>query len=494
MTQNVAAPRPLRRRVIRSAAAAVTAAISLSMLPALTATASADGPDCEQGAFCVWEDADFQGRKFNGTGDGAAWFTGGASWLNDVVSSAKNYTGKWVGVYEHTGPQQIISCFPPNTQLANFRDSKLGDANDKASAYVIANTEQEACGVATQATKKINCEEAKEDFNASASVGSGFTPGSGGNASNMALAAIGMLRDAYRTKAQRGAAVQKMVEAASQARPGLNIMVYDVKHDPDYSDPNKPRWIDSLTGVREVGDVLYCNQWDGTVHTYRIWAFEGGEFTNQSDGGWINWGFYGRFTRMNPDGSANPENGSRVRFYPSANGTPRSSNGISPSLGTGGGGTSTNGGSTGGGSTGGAAGTSNRPAHGQVATLTAANGLAVDLAQSSTTPGTSVQAYSKNNSDAQKWAFWDKGNNNWLIETNFRGGKVIDRDVNTNRTGLWNTADGATNQLWQFTDAGNGWAQIRNSRDGNCLTADTAGQALTVQTCDSGDHQKFRLN
>ncbi|WHM37891.1 RICIN domain-containing protein [Streptomyces sp. BPTC-684] len=489
MPENSTVPRPSRRpTAIRTAAATITAMIGLSMVPALATTAYADGPDCDQGAFCVWEDADFQGRKFTGTGDGQAWFTGGASWLNDVVSSAKNNTGKWVGVYEDIGPQKIISCFPPNTQLANFRDSKLGDANDKASAYVIGNSEQDACGIATQATRKINCDEAKQDPGVSASVGSGFAPGSSGNASNLALSALSMLQDAYRTKAQRGATVQKLVEGASRAQPGLNIMVYDVKHDPDDRDPNKPRWIDSLTGVHEVGDVLYCNQWDGTIHTYRIWAFEGGEFTNQSDGGWINWGFYGRFTRMNPDGSANSESGSRVRFYPQANGTPRSINGISPDFGTAGGGTGTSGGSTGG-----TSGASNRPAHGQVAALTAANGLAVDLAQGSTTPGTRVQAYGKNNSDAQKWAFWDKGNGNWLIETNFRGGMVIDRDVNSNRTGLWKTAEGATNQLWQFADAGNGWAQIRNSRDGNCLTADTAGQALAVQSCDGSDHQKFRL-
>ncbi|MER7850512.1 RICIN domain-containing protein [Kitasatospora sp. NPDC096077] len=497
MTHHPTLLRTARRLASRGVLATATAALALATVPALSTTAHADGGDCDPGAYCLWADADFQGAKFTVTGEGTVRFEGAAAWFNDQASSAKNNTGKWVGVYDNITPDRIISCFPPNTQLQNFRDSKLGDANDKASAVVVAATEQGACGVATPATSRINCGDSASNSSVPAAVGSGWAAGSDSAGSDLAIALFNMAVDAYRSKAQRAETVHKLIDAAVKARPGLNVMVYDVKHDPDTADPNKPRWIDQLTGVHDAGDILYCNPWDGTIHTYRIWTFEGGEFTNQSDGGWLNWGFYGRFSRLNPDGSDNPDHGSRVRFYPPANGSPRSANGIGPAFGTGadggngGGGTSGNGGNGGGGSV--PSGTSNRPAHGQVAQLSAANGLVVDLAGSSTSPGTKVQAWGGNGSAAQKWAFWDKGNGNWLIETNFRGGMVIDRDVNSNRTGLWHVADGATNQLWQFVDAGGGYAQIRNTRDGACLTADSAGQALAVQSCDGGSHQRFQL-
>ncbi|MCH0542555.1 stress protein [Streptomyces sp. MUM 203J] len=51
------------------------------------------------------------------------------------------------------------------------------------------------------------------------------------------------------------------------------------------------------------GKRLYANvQW-GNIY-YGLWIAESGEFTNEGDGGWINWGFKGWFDR----------NGGHVKF------------------------------------------------------------------------------------------------------------------------------------------------------------------------------------
>lgn len=57
---------------------------------------------------------------------------------------------------------------------------------------------------------------------------------------------------------------------------------------------------DKLNGVKQYGSATY----DGV--TYGIWIFEDGEFTNQGDGGYINWAFRGVWER--------PDNGGYVKF------------------------------------------------------------------------------------------------------------------------------------------------------------------------------------
>ena len=46
-----------------------------------------------------------------------------------------------------------------------------------------------------------------------------------------------------------------------------------------------------LRGVKFYGSANY----HGVI--YGIWVFESGQFTNQGDGGWINWAFKGWFDR-----------------------------------------------------------------------------------------------------------------------------------------------------------------------------------------------------
>ncbi|WP_199926046.1 RICIN domain-containing protein, partial [Streptomyces sp. NRRL S-495] len=114
--------------------------------------------------------------------------------------------------------------------------------------------------------------------------------------------------------------------------------------------------------------------------------------------------------------------------------------------------------------------------------------------------GTPVQAWQPNSTDSQRWAFWDRGSGNWLIESRLTyGGNrpeerlVLGHDTASHRTELQAVAANRANQLWKFADAGNGWTTVTNGDGGGCLTLSASGQPLTVGTCDGSDRQKFRL-
>ncbi|AXE24273.1 stress protein [Streptomyces globosus] len=80
----------------------------------------------------------------------------------------------------------------------------------------------------------------------------------------------------------RGSFVQQAVDKAFDAAGGRhNVMLFNLSHNYD----------DRFSGTRVYANV----QW-GNIH-YGLWIFESGQFTNQGDGGWINWGFRGWFDR-----------------------------------------------------------------------------------------------------------------------------------------------------------------------------------------------------
>ncbi|MFF8265720.1 stress protein [Streptomyces virginiae] len=87
----------------------------------------------------------------------------------------------------------------------------------------------------------------------------------------------------------RGTFVQEAVDKAFKAAGGQhNVMLFNLSQN----------YNDQFQGTR-----LYANvQW-GNIH-YGLWIFESGQFTNQGDGGWINWGFVGWYER----------NGGHVKF------------------------------------------------------------------------------------------------------------------------------------------------------------------------------------
>jgi hypothetical protein len=91
--------------------------------------------------------------------------------------------------------------------------------------------------------------------------------------------------------------VKNMVDEVNKtAGPGYNVVVADIRHDPDDVDPNGRPLIDAdIKGKPDaMFDVEYCQDWDGTKHTYRTWIFDSeAQFSNSTDGGWMNWGFSG---------------------------------------------------------------------------------------------------------------------------------------------------------------------------------------------------------
>lgn len=106
------------------------------------------------------------------------------------------------------------------------------------------------------------------------------------------LGAGGRIAEALRAikTDNRGAFVQEAVNKAFDAAGGRhNVMLFNLSQNYD----------ERLRGKR-----LYANvQW-GNIY-YGLWISESGEFTNNGDGGWINWGFKGWFDR----------NGGHITFH-----------------------------------------------------------------------------------------------------------------------------------------------------------------------------------
>ncbi|MFF9983701.1 stress protein [Streptomyces erythrochromogenes] len=87
----------------------------------------------------------------------------------------------------------------------------------------------------------------------------------------------------------RGTFVQEAVDKAFKAAGSRhNVMLFNLSQN----------YNDQFQGTRVYANV----QW-GNIH-YGLWVFESGQFTNQGDGGWINWGFVGWYER----------NGGHVKF------------------------------------------------------------------------------------------------------------------------------------------------------------------------------------
>ncbi|MFF7414175.1 stress protein [Streptomyces lydicus] len=99
------------------------------------------------------------------------------------------------------------------------------------------------------------------------------------------------IESSIKTAQNREGFVKNLMESAFYASGGqYNVMVHNL------SQPYE----EHLNGVKAYGSATY----DGVV--YGIWVFEDGEFTNQGDGGYINWAFKGWFDR--------PDNGGYVKF------------------------------------------------------------------------------------------------------------------------------------------------------------------------------------
>ena len=88
--------------------------------------------------------------------------------------------------------------------------------------------------------------------------------------------------DAVHADQDRGAFVKNLMESTYCAvGEQYNVLVFNLGQS----------YQDRLNEVKFYGSATYQNL------TFGIWVFERGEFTNQGDGGWINWAFRGWFER-----------------------------------------------------------------------------------------------------------------------------------------------------------------------------------------------------
>ena len=92
---------------------------------------------------------------------------------------------------------------------------------------------------------------------------------------------VGDIQDNVNNNDDRGQFVQDLLNAAStQSGNRYNVMIFN---------QNEP-YVANLQG--QVFAATTTND-----VPYGVWIFESGDFTNNSDGGWINWGFSGSFER-----------------------------------------------------------------------------------------------------------------------------------------------------------------------------------------------------
>ncbi|MFN2745743.1 MULTISPECIES: hypothetical protein [Bacillus] len=90
------------------------------------------------------------------------------------------------------------------------------------------------------------------------------------------------IRDAIVQSNNRSGFVKNCMETAFySAGQRYNVMVFNLSQG----------YHNGLRGVKFYGSANY----HGVI--YGIWVFESGQFTNQGDGGWINWAFKGWFDR-----------------------------------------------------------------------------------------------------------------------------------------------------------------------------------------------------
>ena len=92
------------------------------------------------------------------------------------------------------------------------------------------------------------------------------------------------INNAINGNQEREAFVKTLLETVTSSIQGNhNIMIFNMQQNFDFNPDWQWTWFDSQSyqGIQ-----------------FGIWVFRGPiRFTNQGDGGWINWGFYGSFNR-----------------------------------------------------------------------------------------------------------------------------------------------------------------------------------------------------
>ncbi|WP_019503623.1 hypothetical protein [Pleurocapsa sp. PCC 7319] len=126
-------------------------------------------------------------------------------------------------------------------------------------------------------------------------AGAGAAAGVAGEAAAGTVDPVGiaeLIMQRVGTDENRDAFVKAMVQETWQAYDQqYNVMVFNLNQEYD----------------SQIDQVDYKTvNYDGIP--YGVWIFREGEFTNQGDGGYINWAFKGKFDREGEDGK-------HVKFY-----------------------------------------------------------------------------------------------------------------------------------------------------------------------------------
>ncbi|WUS97191.1 RICIN domain-containing protein [Streptomyces sp. NBC_00708] len=323
------------------------------------------------------------------------------------------------------------------------------------------------------------------------------SPGHGGVGSGLTSCILASQEDEARTKATRGHFVQAMLSLIdAEVGNWYNVMIFDVKGDNAFGDS----WFthpyrENFQDVAFTMDVKWDDPTSREDQTFRIWIFSGGgSFENPGDGGWINWGFSGNYTRATraatiaskngksqyvdfsptyvpnvPNGGINVPGRSPMvpvgpdipRLHPEGEETPQH-----PLLST-------------------AAAAAGPPAIVPVYVRTQ-NGLtAVPNAPKA---GAKIVA-GKYGTPGALWVVTPLSNGRYRIDNGL--GLSLTTNTTTYEANLspWK---GSSTQQWQVLPNSSGSFQVRNSSQ-DCLTFDKDYKTLGVWTCDGSQDQQFAI-
>ncbi|MBT2408720.1 MULTISPECIES: RICIN domain-containing protein [unclassified Streptomyces] len=322
---------------------------------------------------------------------------------------------------------------------------------------------------------------AQENCNAASAV----APGSYGTGS-LTWCIIAAQQSGQVKKLARENFVKGLLDMLTNHTGGqYNIMIFDTKGKNAFGDP----WFvhhyrENLQNVAFQTDVEYNDETSREDQTYRIWIFSGGgSFTNEGDGGWGNWAFYGLWDRS----------GSTVNFRPTMEdrvvpGVPNPSTpfpGDTPVTP----GVPAHPGPRPGFRADTAAtepASSGRPPIGTPVFLKTANNLAA--VATSAAAGSTVVAGKPGDANS-RWTFTDAGGGRYRI-TNGLGPDL------TENTGIYfaNVASwkGGSTQKWEAVHVNGDTYRIRIS-DQDCLTYDEDYKKLGVWTCDGSKAQQWTI-
>lgn len=178
----------------------------------------------------------------------------------------------------------------------------LGAASPASAGYTLPDIGNPPAGDDGRSQSEKDCD--------AASI---IAPGGGGIGAGLTSCILASKEAQARSEWTRGQFVQDLLRVIdTEVGNWYNVMIFDIKGDNALGDPwfNHP-YSENFQDVAFTMDVEWDDPTSREDQTFRIWVFSGGgRFENPGDGGWINWGFSGNYTRTTGNGTQ------YVDFYP----------------------------------------------------------------------------------------------------------------------------------------------------------------------------------